>query len=111
MKNVVLFAFMIALLGGASYAAFYGLKQQKMAQSEPIQTEIRYSRLANGATIIEEVPASPIEALEPAAGDSPENAPLTRFKYDPLTQTYRAQSGVDSSANSRQDIIKDLSNP
>ncbi|NBX66236.1 MAG: hypothetical protein EBQ96_04495 [Proteobacteria bacterium] len=110
MKNFVLFAFMTTLLAGASYGAFYAFNKQKAAESTPLRTEMRYSRLANGATVIEEVPASAIEDLEPAAGTETQPLPM-RFIYDPLTQTYRAQSGVDSSENSRQDIIRYPSNP
>lgn len=91
MKNFALFAFLTLLLTGASYGAFYALDTQKKAAKKPLQTEFRYNRLADGTVVIQEVPATPLEEMEPAAGDGTESTLFPKYEYDPLTQTFRTQ--------------------
>src|SRR5690606_34095764 len=82
------------------------LKQMDKPQTDPAQpgTHMVANRLANGAIVFEEVPdESTLQDIAPAAG-SAEDEP--RFKYDPLTQTYRAKR-----ADGGQDIIRDPLNP
>ena len=65
------------------------------------------SRLANGAIVFEEVPTDgSIAEIAPAAGDEQPDPKTPRYKYDPLTQTYRATNPDGS-----QDIIRDPLNP
>ena len=91
MRGFVQFAFVAILLAGASYGLFYALDKQQETARKPLQTEYRYNRLSDGTIVIQEVPASPLEELEPAAGDGTENGPFPKYQYDPLTQTFRAQ--------------------
>jgi|GEM_PF-2257967 len=79
-----------------------------------------YRKLANGTVVQERVSGKAEDLVEiaPAAGNGiagrGDGAPSVQgqatYKYDPLTQTYR-RTGVDSSGNSSQYIIRDPLNP
>ncbi len=112
MKTLVPFFLSVAVLGivlgvGAHYVVKAQRQDQKIAQGPAI--EATYRRLPTGALVYEERPVNgAIQDIAPAAGDA--EAPDVRYKYDPLTQTYRAQR-VDSQGNTRQDIIADPLHP
>lgn len=90
-----------------------------MLQVTDATDEYIYRKLANGAVVYERVEGpTDIVNIAPAAGDgvaghgdgAPSVAGEIKYKYDPLTQTYRRQM-VDSNGNSGQDIIRDPLNP
>lgn len=106
MKLNLITATVLVLLGvfGAAAVDRLLLRPMTSATSPVASTEMTYRRLANGTMVYEENPnGTPVEEIEPAAGTGV-NGSETRYKYDPLTQTYRVQS-VDRNGNKGQDII------
>lgn len=54
--------------------------------------ELSYRKLANGTIIFEAQPVTQMQDIAPAAGEDANDPNSPHFKYDPLTQTYRALS-------------------
>jgi hypothetical protein len=111
MKKALSLVFVAILVAGLGYGAYEHAQksQDESIGNIPSKTEMRFRKLANGVIVHEEVPAVNVEELEPAAGDNQSpNAP--RYRYDPLTQTYRVQP-VDRTEDSGEDIIRDPRNP
>ncbi|MBU6235829.1 MAG: hypothetical protein KGQ41_08290 [Alphaproteobacteria bacterium] len=106
MKKLIPLSVLLILLGGFGAALFDHtfLKGRNASQTGDKPIEMRYRQLANGVMVYEEKPMDgDIQSIEPAAGADAQGAE-PRFKYDPLTQTYRVQS-VDRQGNKGQDIF------
>lgn len=104
----VLFAFCAAL--AMMTGVYLGwLKNHTQANRTPVKvaTHMEVQKLANGTLVFQEVPDNgSIAEIAPAAGDEPSNSRAPRYKYDPLTQTYRATKEDGS-----QSIIRDPLHP
>jgi len=106
MRNLFIASCAAIVLGAASLIAWTGQTPAPVKAAKKVETHFEVERLANGTTIYREVPnTGQLPDIAPAAGD-PEPSTAPRFKYDPLTQTYRAQM-----PDGRQHMIRDPLNP
>lgn len=107
MKHSFLITCAVVFLGaGLTAWAQNAFSDSDQSPDQTIARKMGYRTLANGAVIYEEIDDQSLENIAPAAGggDTEDTGAAPQFKYDPLTQTYR-RTAVDSSGNSRQDVI------
>lgn len=89
-------ALVLLAVGGAGGVAFYNMEKSLKASEKKASAsyETSYIQLEDGTILIQDVPATAVEDIEPAAGsgDQPQQGGAPRMKYDPLTQTFRIQT-------------------
>lgn len=86
---------LLAVGGVGGVAIFKMEKSMKGTEKQASAAyETTYTKLEDGTILIQDLPAAPIEEIEPAAGSeaTPEQGAAPRMKYDPLTQTFRIQT-------------------
>ena len=99
--------FITGFVSTVAFISYYRHLEKKQAdEARYARVEGRYYKMADGSLLYQETAVNkPIEDIEPAAGSEAYPANI-RFRYEPLTQTYRAET-VDSQGNTSQEVIRE----